>query len=451
MSIFDQLIIPPTAHHTDLLNIFLVFSMLLFIPYASVLLGASIFSVYFKYAGRKRSDSIYLRFSKDILDKLILKLSVGVGVIVVPIFSITFVYAQLLYNAQVISVSILLLSSLLFTAGIIFLSKFKNSVNLENIFSSIRNIVPDKNKIPDNVKTLESENYSSSNQSGITGLIVLICATFLYTGAVSIAENPPKWDSVTNILGFLISPDTWLNFALFVTGALSLTSASILFLFFRWNGGVKDMSEAYKKFVTRFSVLIAFISTLFIPFFLIIKFLITPEIALSKGVFIYSGLALISLLLVCNFFYAIIRNSEIKWSSAAFLVLIIAFTFIIIKDQVTLANALKKHLLVVNHVADSIENVKFPKNVKATEISGEELYTTKCSACHQFDQKLTGPPYDVTVPKYNGDVKKLAAYIYNPVKIDPGYPAMPNQGVTMKEAEAVAQFLIDKVKQETGK
>jgi len=102
------------------------------------------------------------------------------------------------------------------------------------------------------------------------------------------------------------------------------------------------MSEAYKKFVTRFSVLIAFISTLFIPFFLIIKFLITPEIALSKGVFIYSGLALISLLLVCNFFYAIIRNSEIKWSSAAFLVLIIAFTFIIIKDQVTLANALKK-------------------------------------------------------------------------------------------------------------
>jgi len=131
------------------------------------------------------------------------------------------------------------------------------------------------------------------------------------------------------------------------------------------------------------------------------------------------------------------------------------------KDQVTLANALKKHLLVVNHVADSIENVKFPKNVKATEISGEELYTTKCSACHQFDQKLTGPPYDVTVPKYNGDVKKLAAYIYNPVKIDayiynpvkidPGYPAMPNQGVTMKEAEAVAQFLIDKVKQETGK
>lgn len=451
MSIFDQLVIPPTAHHTDLLNIFLVFSMLLFVPYACVLLGASFLSVYFKLKGSKRKNSIYLRFSHDILDKLVVKLSVGIGVVIVPIFSITFVYAQLLYNAQVISVSVLLLSSILFTAGIILLARFKNSMNLENVFSSIKKIVPEKNKLPENVKSIEEEVKSSINQNGITSLIVLIFAVFLYTGAVSIAENPAKWDSVNNILGFLISPDTWINFGLFVTSAFSITSASILFLFFRWNGGLKNMTEGYRQYVTSFSVVTAFVSTLLIPIFLIIKFLITPEVALSKGVFIYSGLALISLLLVCNFFYAIIRNSEVKWSSAAFLVLIIAFTFIIIKDQVTLANALKKHLVVVNHVADSIENVKFPKNVKVAEVSGEELYTTKCSACHKFNEKLTGPPYDVTVPKYNGDVKKLAAYIYNPVKIDPNYPAMPNQGVTMKEAEAVAQFLIDKVKQNTGK
>jgi len=67
----------------------------------------------------------------------------------------------------------------------------------------------------------------------------------------------------------------------------------------------------------------------------------------------------------------------------------------------------------------------------------------KCVACHKFDTKVVGPPYKETVPKYNGDVQQLAEYIYNPVKKDPAYPPMPNQGLKKKEAVAVAQYLLD--------
>ena len=57
-----------------------------------------------------------------------------------------------------------------------------------------------------------------------------------------------------------------------------------------------------------------------------------------------------------------------------------------------------------------------------------------------------GPPYQETIPKYNGDVKKLAQFIYNPVKVNPDFPPMPNQGLKMKEAEAIASWLMSKVK-----
>jgi len=43
----------------------------------------------------------------------------------------------------------------------------------------------------------------------------------------------------------------------------------------------------------------------------------------------------------------------------------------------------------------------------STGVSAEQIYNQKCIACHKFDVKLVGPPYKETVPKYNGDVKKL--------------------------------------------
>ena len=76
---------------------------------------------------------------------------------------------------------------------------------------------------------------------------------------------------------------------------------------------------------------------------------------------------------------------------------------------------------------------------------GKKIYNEKCLACHKFDVKLVGSPYQETVPKYNGDLKKLAGFIYSPQKINPSYPAMPNQGLKLKEAEAVAKYLMDNV------
>jgi len=80
------------------------------------------------------------------------------------------------------------------------------------------------------------------------------------------------------------------------------------------------------------------------------------------------------------------------------------------------------------------------------EISGADIFNGKCSACHKYDQKLVGPPYKETLPKYNGDVDKVAAFVMNPSKINPAYPAMPNQGLKPAEARAIATYILEEVK-----
>jgi cytochrome c551/c552 len=135
-----------------------------------------------------------------------------------------------------------------------------------------------------------------------------------------------------------------------------------------------------------------------------------------------------------------------KFAGAVFAAIFLAFTFSILKDQVALSNALTEHNGIIIEAADKLEAQKKSTGVtKETAVNAEEIYKSKCIACHKFDQKVIGPPYQQTVPKYNGDIKQLSAFIYNPVKKNPDYPAMPNQGLKQKEAEAMAKWLIEQV------
>jgi cytochrome c len=77
---------------------------------------------------------------------------------------------------------------------------------------------------------------------------------------------------------------------------------------------------------------------------------------------------------------------------------------------------------------------------------GKKVFDTVCSVCHKFDAKVVGPPLNEVVPKYKGDVKKLKAFIANPVKVNPAFPAMPKPAIQEDEADAVARYLLSKVK-----
>ena len=140
-----------------------------------------------------------------------------------------------------------------------------------------------------------------------------------------------------------------------------------------------------------------------------------------------------------------VKNSDTQPAALLFGLIITVLLLNIIKDQEALGRAIEPQIIEIVKAAHEIEKEAKAKIVSASGVDAVLIYNTKCITCHKFDQKVVGPPYQQTVPKYNGDVNKLAEYIYNPQKIDPAYPPMLNQGLKKKEALALAKWLIDQV------
>ena len=205
------------------------------------------------------------------------------------------------------------------------------------------------------------------------------------------------------------------------------------------------MDESYTKFVKGFAIGLAFFSSLFIPVFLFLNFLFLPQVALSPGSFFYLAVTLIAALILANMLYSMVKTADVKFSTGLFILVFVVFTFNILKDQSVMGNALQEQSKVLVAKSDEQEKEVRSKTVSLTGVNAEQIFASKCIACHKFDVKVVGPPYQQTVPKYNGDVNALAEFIYNPVKKDPAYPPMPSQGLKKKEAQAMAKWLIDQV------
>jgi cytochrome c551/c552 len=104
---------------------------------------------------------------------------------------------------------------------------------------------------------------------------------------------------------------------------------------------------------------------------------------------------------------------------------------------------------VARYLLTSVGKEALPEKPAAAmppEEKGKAVFETVCSSCHRFDTRLVGPPFNEVVPKYKGNVERLKDFIRDPVKVNPVYPAMPKHALKEEEIDAVARYLLEKVK-----
>lgn len=441
MNVLEQFVIPPSQEHVGLLTVMQIISLLTFLPFVGLMLGASVFSVYYNKKGKRTGNELYGRIAKDIIDKLTVGKAAGFALGILPLITIVLVYAQMLYGAKVISVSLLFLSLIIYIVAFIFIYNYKSAFQFETVINSLKGGAD----IPEEAKQYEKKINYLGTRYGNWGIAALFTASFLFVGSTTIAAKPGIWSSVDNILKLVISAPIWINYLFFLAASFAITGGAMLYFFFVWQGGVKDVSGDYKETIKKIAVSSALVGSLVQPVFIFAGTLTMPAASSSSGFYAFAGFTLLAILIVCNLLYYVYKNSDLHLSGAIFFLMFFVFTFAIVKDQLAFRSAVKDHLLVVNSKADELAKEKQGSIVQVSSADGEKIYNEKCLACHKFDVKLVGPPYQETVPKYNGDLKKLAGFIYSPQKINPSYPAMPNQGLKLKEAEAVAKYLMDNV------
>lgn len=450
MNFFDEFVIPASANHVLLVKYMLIISLMLFIPYVCMMLGASFISTYYNKKGKQEGNSLYLRFAKDVIEKLSISPNAELALGSIPAISAFFAYAQLLYTAKTITMSMMALAVILFIISFVFIYKYRNTFRLGSILHSLKKIAGEDAlaSTDENVKHVEEfeESVESSNSStGNAGKWLLLTAVYIFAGTTALASNPERWAAVNNVLQVVFSWQTIFNFLAFASLSGILTGGAIMFYFFRWNGGLEDMTDEYSALVKSTAGSAALWSGIFFPLFLIISYAYLPAAALSPDLFYFMVIVLLISLVLGSYIYSMVKNSDTGSATVVFSLIIVLIAFNIIKDQIAFGNAVHDNTIEITKLAEEHEKEAKNKTLQTTGVDAEAIFKQKCAACHKFDIKVVGPPYQQTVPKYNGDVQKLAEFIFNPQKIDPAFPPMPNQGLKKKEATAMAKWLIDQI------
>ncbi|MHB8579737.1 MAG: c-type cytochrome [Ignavibacteriaceae bacterium] len=444
MNFLDKLIIPLSPMHIMLLHYLLMLIFSLFITYISILLSGTFFSLFFKNKGVKENNLNKIRFSKDIMEVVTINKSMGIILGILTLLTSILIFVQLLSARQAVAISYLFASLLLLIIGLVLVYTYLYSLKFSEVFDAIKGFRSEDKSIEVAISELHSGSSHLSSTSGKFGFIFLFISVWFFIAGSTLPIYPDSF-SAGNILSVLLS---WLVISrfiqiIFISGAF--TGATLLFVFFYWDGGRKFISEEYKNLVRSFSIRLTFTSIIILPVFLLINLVTLPSNSLSGAVFFYSSAALVLIFLSYHYLYVMIRNQDIKYTLHVFITVIIIIITLVIKDQLAFVNANKIQTIEMGAKYTEVMQ-KLTGESTAPKISGEDIYKNICSSCHSFDHKVVGPPYKQTLPKYKGNVDKLVAFILHPMQNNPGYPPMPNPGLKPAEARAVATYILNEVK-----
>ena len=450
MDLLDQSVLPQSSNHILLLKYLLGLTYVLFLPYVSILFGSLVYSLYFRRKFQKSGKGFYRKFSKELIDIITSNKGISFALGILPLTIFVFGYAQLFHLTGSGIPFFLIITLCMFILALLMIYTYKYTFHLYDIFSYANGIKAEEK--PDSDFNEEISNYnkhtnSISHKSGRYGLIVLIAVTYLFTGILQLAGDQSGWENSTTFLGMIFSLSTFLCYLQFIAAAFAFTSAFILYMFFRNEKQEIINEKTEKECLINIVIKTGLISAIILPALIIITTLNRSVLSLSFNYFIVVLIVLLLLIFICSLYYLMIRESSYNKSSPLISLFIILFALLAIQDQLAIHTSSRIHSAVLAADYESYElKINEEMGIDTKPISGADIYNGRCIACHRFDIKVVGPPYNQTLPKYEGKKEELIKFIMNPVKMNPDYPAMPNQGLKPKEAEAVADFLFNTYK-----
>jgi cytochrome c len=440
MDVLNNSVLPQSEPHLILLKYLLSLTFSLFTLYVSVLFGSLVYSLYFKRKAEKEHDKKFNRFAKETIDLITFNKVLAIAFGIVPILSAVFGYAQLLHNSSLNVPEYLLLVLLILIVTLSLVYIYKYTFHLKEIFQYAQekeNGGKSESGMEEEISSYSSKTGRLHKQSGFYALIFLSVSIYLYLSTVQLASE--TMNSGNNLIGMIFSFSAFVDFLQFATGAFALTSALILFFLLKRN---KAEDDNYKSFVKNFSLRSGLIATIILPCLIVLNVMSRDASSLSFDFFGVVVVVMILLLLIASIFYQMIKDSSTNYSSSLVVMLVVVFIFLVIKDQLTFDTSTKMQTAILVKEYDSYEKKIQEASGVSVPINGADIYNGRCIACHSFDRKVVGPPYNSTMPKYEGKKDQLVKFILNPVKVNPDYPAMPNQGLKPDEAEAIADYLL---------
>ncbi len=446
MDFLKELALPQSFEHVQLLLFMLNLLYVLFLPYLGLLLISSLLSLIFERKGRRKGNPQEEQFARDLIDLPLYRKSLPAVLGLIPALSLVFVYAQLFQNTPSISVGLMGYAFLALLVAAVLLYSYRYTFSIGAFFNSYGTYLRTQKGGGDDAAALDAygkRNLLTHDRSGRWGLLLIIVAVFLTSGAITVSANPHYWGSVDSLFALLVAPAFYARLLQFLSVATGITGLCVLFFFFTWEGGSAKGDEDYLQFARKQGLMLSIIGVLLQPLFLLLNIILLPEEALSGGLFALAGLAVLLFFLTAHFLYAYSRIGRPGFVAYAFYTLGVSLVLLFTADQVAVGNATREQTARLAYEYQvAREDLQARLGIAVAVASGKEIYDAKCSACHLFDQRKVGPPYRSVLGKYSANKAQLVSFVLNPVKVDPAYPPMPNQGLKPAEADSIATYLL---------
>ncbi|NNG26321.1 MAG: hypothetical protein HKM87_02245 [Ignavibacteriaceae bacterium] len=422
MEWLQNISLPQSMGHIELLSYLLVISLFIFISYISVIFWGTGLSVFFKSNKTETGNDNHKKIAKDIIDLVTINKSIGIVLGVVPLITLILIFAQLFQSAEVTNLIDLTASLILLSIAMVFIYIYRNSL---------------------------ADLKKSRLGFGITGFIIMFFALWLFVAGMTVAVFHGHWQP-SGTIGELFSSLVIIRFLYFVVASLAVTGGAVLFGLFYPIGNREKLDEGYADFVRGKMLIVTFTASVLLPLIMFANLIIVPDTSLSGAIFAYIIIGLFLLFLAYHFLYMIFIKFSSKFTALLFFSLLLMLLTVIINDKIIISNTTKVQSAILAVEYDELLAELKGEDV-AVELNGEEIYKVRCESCHKFDIKLVGPPHNKVVPKYFGKEELLLAFIKNPTKIDPEYPSMPNPGLKPDEAKAVTDYVLEQVKKNVEK
>ena len=166
MDFLDKLVIPLSPEHITLLRYIAMLTLILFVPFISMILGGTAISLFYQRKGIKEGNKTYIRFAKDVIEIVTVNKSIGIMLGIMSLFTTILIFVQLFHTENLIVVSYLTGAWVLVAIGLILIYTFRYSTAFNDIFDSIKDFKTDDPSLEDELIKFRSGSLKLSFKSG---------------------------------------------------------------------------------------------------------------------------------------------------------------------------------------------------------------------------------------------------------------------------------------------
>ncbi len=414
-----------------LLEVLITVSFALHILFVNLMVGGSILTLIFQIRGLQKK--FYDHIAHEIAKTITVNKSLAVVLGVAPLLIMNTLYTMFFYSANSLTgIAWILVIPLVVIA---FLLTYLHKYSWEKL---------------DDQKKLHIA-------IGMIATFLFLVIPLIFLTNANLMLFPKRWPEVHGFLSALTLPNVFPRYFHFLAASLAVIS-----LFMVWYTGYSQKIQEILKehnltsgFLKRKFYSIAFVVTLAQFLFGPLLLFTLPSHGISYLMLLCVFIGVILALVLLWFLWKEVSIEE-EYVGRFFIRILITFNFVVtfmvlsrhIYREQALADAKMQMEQKTQVWADLVDKARTEAAIEAVKpkdptLLGKSVFDSVCSACHDLNKTLIGPPITEIISIYKDNPEGIVAWSLKPGRKRPNSPPMsPMTHVKLADLKAVAKWML---------